>query len=817
MAKKVTTVISLRDNYSAVIKKTARYTKAFDKDVQKMVARLDKASKKKHDIKVKNSAAMKALNAIEKKVAPLRNVAVQISANVARFKRDMKPVLDSNKILLGKAWKVTVKLKDGVTAGLRKLTTALKKAASIVLMGGAAAAAAAGYTLNKGMELEDYQISMRHFVGVNNPGADQTAVQTQTDQYMEWLRGYANVTPYGTGEAVEAGSRAVQIAEGNTKAAQGLVRMAGDMAALTPNKTIIDAMEALADAQMGEMERMKEFGFKMTADAFKAAGGDLFSTKGITGMTLEQVFGGGAEKKGKSASGILSTLTGNIEAGVQDAGLALVDALKPLLIKMLPESENMAAKIKDMGTMLGGWITDTIPKLDQLWADLKAFFEPIGAWASEKWDMLKPFRDFTSKAFNGVAGKGENVMSGLTSAIDQLVNTLINALNSIATNWPSIEPAVAGFVKWLPQLLLAFAGFKVLSFGIGVGKAAGSLFTGLGKFFGFGGGKTPVTPGSPQANAPTPKTTPGKVGPVLPAVGGAGKLLFPGLDTTALFGSGKMAAIVGGATTGLVAAGAASGAYAMYETFLGSKAGETKMNNALAADILKRNNIGGLNGLGYAGDVGLSGLWGSVTSGSAPAPNSEKSAAEKTNALLDDILKKNNIGGLGGLKSAGNVGLKGLWDSLNAPPAPDLIPDKSIAEANAKIETFAKNAATTIDTTLPGWVSKLFGGGSINANILFTDLSSNSKGGGKGGQVEHAKNAAGIKRIPWDNFPSLLHKGEAVLPAGEAGEYRRNGNQAGSNKPSVIVNLTVNGANMDENKLTTMLVRKLSEVAVNMA
>ena len=817
MARRVTTVISLRDNYTAVMKKAARYTKAFDKDVQKMVARLDKSSKKKHDIRVKNSAAMKALNAIEKKVAPLRNVAVHVSANVARFKRDMKPVLDSNKALLGKAWKVTVKLKDGVTAGLRKLTTALKKAASIVLMGGAAAAAAAGYTINKGMELEDYQISMRHFVGVNNPGADPAAIQKQTDQYMEWLSEYAKVTPYGRGEAVGAGSRAVQVAEGNTKAAQGLVRMAGDMAALTPGKTIMDAMEALADAQMGEMERMKEFGFKISADDFKKSGYNLFSTKSVSGITLEQMFGGGAEDKGKSASGILSTLTGNIETGIQDAGLSLVNALKPLLIKMLPQSENMATKIKDMGTMLGGWITDTIPKLDQLWEDLKKFFEPIAAWASEKWLMLKPFTDFVSKAFDGVSGKGENVMDGLTSAIDKMVNTLINALNSIATNWPSIEPAVAGFVQWLPQLLLAFAGFKLLSFGIGVGKAAGSLFTGLGKFFGFGGGKTPVTPGAPQANAPTPKTTPGKVGPVLPAVGGAGKLLFPGLDTTALFGSGKMAAIVGGATTGLVAAGAASGAYAMYETFLGSKAGETKMNNALAADILKRNNIGGLDGLGYAGNVGLRGLWGSVTSGSSPVPNSEKSVAEKTNALLDDILKKNNISGLGGLKSAGNVGLKGLWDSLNAPPAPDLIPDKSIAEANAKIETFAKNAATTIDTTLPGWVNKLFGGGSINANILFTDLSTNSKGGGKGGQTEHRKNAAGIKRIPWDNFPSLLHKGEAVLPAGEAGEYRRNGNQSAKAAPQIHLTVHVNGANMDENKLTNIIVQRLSEAAVNLA
>ena len=84
MARKVTTVLSLRDNYTAVIKKARRYTNAFDKDVQKMTARLDKASKKKHDLKVKNSAAMKALSAVEKKIAPMRNTSAKSANAMAR-------------------------------------------------------------------------------------------------------------------------------------------------------------------------------------------------------------------------------------------------------------------------------------------------------------------------------------------------------------------------------------------------------------------------------------------------------------------------------------------------------------------------------------------------------------------------------------------------------------------------------------------------------------------------------------------------------------------------------------------------------------
>lgn len=763
MAKKAVTIISLRDNYTAVMKKAARYTKAFDKDVQKMVKHLDSTSKKKHDIRVKNSAALKALNAIEKKVAPLRNVAVRVAANISRFKRDMRPVLASNKALLGKAWEISLKLKDGVTAGLKRITGALQKAARVVLIGGGAAAAAAGYTVNKGMELEDYQISMRHFVGVNNPGASESDVQKRTDEYMNWLRGYSNKTPYGTGETVEAGSRAVQIAEGNIKAAQGLVRMAGDMAALTPNKTIMDAMEALADAQMGEMERMKEFGFKMSAEAFKKAGNDLFSTQGVSGMTLEQVFSGGAQKKGKSARGILSTLTGNIESGVQDAGLALVDALKPLMIQLLPQSENISKKIAEMGGLLGGWIADTIPKLSQLWEDLKAFFEPIGAWANEKWDMLKPFRDFIGKAFDGIAGKGENIMSGLAAAIDSLVNTLINALNAIATNWPAIEPAVAGFVKWLPQLLMAFAGFKVLSFGIGVGKAAGSLFSGVGKLFGLGGGKGKPSGSVPKGKPTPPPTKGGKPFGPLPAPTGAfAKPAFPGLNTTALFGGAKAAGLASGATIGLMSAGALSGAYAMYETFLGSKAEETKKNMELARNVTSKTSSGFL--------------------------------------------------GLGGIANAGNVGgFKGLFGTMSNPP--EIIPDESISNANAKIDSFTSTASSKIESGLPEWARKLFANGSLTANINFFGF-----GGGSGYGTSHLQlKAAGIKRIPFDNYPALLHKGEAVLPSGEAGEYRRNGNQSGSSAPNISLTVNVHGANVTAKEIMAEAVRQLNQVALNMS
>jgi hypothetical protein len=77
--------------------------------------------------------------------------------------------------------------------------------------------------------------------------------------------------------------------------------------------------------------------------------------------------------------------------------------------------------------------------------------------------------------------------------------------------------------------------------------------------------------------------------------------------------------------------------------------------------------------------------------------------------------------------------------------------------------------------------------------------------------------AAGIKRVPFDNYPALLHKGETVLPSGEAGEYRGNGNRAGKAGSNINLTIHVNGANMDENRLASILVNRLREVALNMA
>ncbi|MCB6585331.1 hypothetical protein, partial [Streptococcus gordonii] len=52
-----------------------------------------------------------------------------------------------------------------------------------------------------------------------------------------------------------------------------LVKLAEDMAAASGGTASVqDAIEALGDAKMGEMERLKSFGFKVSADEFEQKG-----------------------------------------------------------------------------------------------------------------------------------------------------------------------------------------------------------------------------------------------------------------------------------------------------------------------------------------------------------------------------------------------------------------------------------------------------------------------------------------------------------------------------------------------------------------
>lgn len=224
------------------------------------------------------------------------------------------------------------KLKGGVG-------TALSVAGGSLLASGIGAVASGvasgvGKIWSGGSERQQYLSSMTHFMGGDESGAREM---------MDWANENARVTQFSSSEVLGAASRAIQIADGNASEAQRLTSLAEDMASLTPGKSVMDAMEALADAQMGEFERMKEFGFKGSADAFEAAGGDFWSMKSTSnGKTVEEMFAGGTAAGAENASAKIGTIMGTFEDALSSAGEKMINGLNPALDWLIEKSEGAA-------------------------------------------------------------------------------------------------------------------------------------------------------------------------------------------------------------------------------------------------------------------------------------------------------------------------------------------------------------------------------------------------------------------------------------------------------------------------------------------
>ena len=268
--------ISIKDNMSAVLRSVRQEQSAFRRDVQRTRRELESTWDRRRTARLDATAANRAAQQLQRRLQPLRRRIVTAVAIKDMATEKLKSVANKVKAVGKIVATPIVKLKDGVTAGLSKISSKLKslaKAAIPITVAATVTTAALGGVVSSGMQLENQQVSMKHFIGATNKGLDDAGVQKIADEFTQQLRENANATPFETGEVIAAGSRAVSIANGDTKEAMSLVKLAEDMAAASGGtKTISDAIEALADAKMGETERLKEFGFKGSAEEFEQKG-----------------------------------------------------------------------------------------------------------------------------------------------------------------------------------------------------------------------------------------------------------------------------------------------------------------------------------------------------------------------------------------------------------------------------------------------------------------------------------------------------------------------------------------------------------------
>ena len=330
---------------------------------------------------------------------------------------------------------------------------ALKTSAQILANVTKAVAAAAGGLVFKGVMdgalNEQYEVSMLHFI--QNAGG----TVDDRDKYMNNAIKLANKTPFSTNEVLEAANRGIGVAGGNTEQASSLLKLAADMAALTPGKTVMDAMEALADLKLGERERMKEFGFKIDNDEFVKAAG--LSSGNIADLTPEQMekafatltngqtgavgkyFEGGAAKIADTFKGQFSTFTGQFGSAFADLGRIITEPLIEPLKYVNSKLEKFATNMKDLKDgVLGGSIPNPFTKWQDFlnWADKGVNkFNPIAQFAL----TIAPAVSTVISLIDMLKNSFESVFGRIKAALEQAYKPLDDLFGSIEQRAPWVQ------------------------------------------------------------------------------------------------------------------------------------------------------------------------------------------------------------------------------------------------------------------------------------------------------------------------------------------------------------------------------------------
>ncbi|HEY5582928.1 MAG TPA: hypothetical protein VIK78_00330 [Ruminiclostridium sp.] len=232
---------------------------------------------------------------------------------------------------------------------------------------------AAGLAIKTGfseaMDLEGYRMQLE----------TATKSTVKASQIMKYAVDLANKTPYEAGELVSASAKF----EAMGLSAKKYLPLVGDMASAT-NKGVDQAVEALIDAQTGELERLKEFGITKAMIAKKS--GEMFKgqmvinnkgqivnqekfNKALETIMVEK-FKGGMDKQSTTLKGTWSTVTGITKSalstmlGMTSDGTIKQGSLYDTLKKKVAEIANTFTKFQSDGTLqkLGSTLTNTVGK-----------------------------------------------------------------------------------------------------------------------------------------------------------------------------------------------------------------------------------------------------------------------------------------------------------------------------------------------------------------------------------------------------------------------------------------------------------------------
>lgn len=319
-------------------------------------------------------------------------------------------------------------------------------------------------TIGANMDLENYHVTLKTVLG-----SEQKAIEM-----MEWAENFAAKTPFEIPQIVDGTAKLTAYGV----EARDVMTEIGDMASVM-NKPLDQAIEAFADAQTGELERLKEFGItkNMLADAsMEYFGKELVNAKGqITDFDLmnetllrimRERYAGGMEDASKTARGMISNIRDAIGTALRELSTGAFEKFRGMLAVIAPTLQAITQLVKGNADKAKEILTDAFGA--ERANRIMEFFQKAKDGFNTFLDVVRSFQPTWENLMNIVG----NIMpiigafsAGFIGALIAVATNLqpvieyVTGLVSKFTEWAGFEPLVYGLVS-------AFVAFKVAMFAI---------------------------------------------------------------------------------------------------------------------------------------------------------------------------------------------------------------------------------------------------------------------------------------------------------------------------------------------------------------
>ncbi|ALQ36202.1 hypothetical protein [Fusobacterium hwasookii] len=341
---------------------------------------------------------------------------------------------------------------------------------------------AAGFTLKTAIEgagnIEQYRNTLETVLKDPNMARKKLA----------WASRFANKTPFETDEVVGGMTKLQSYGiEGDRvlkTTNRTYLEMIGDMAS-GMGKSFDQAIEAIADARTGELERLKEFGItkNMIAEFGKSKGLEIFNNKGqindleLFNKTLFEMmdsrFGGAMEKQAKTFKGGLSTISGATKsalatlAGVNEFGDIVENSpFQILRDRVIIPLANTLVKFQEDGTF-----TRWAENLSNVFGELISWGEKIINFIVKWKEILIPLASAIAGLF--VINKVIVLIGALKTALAALsFNPIMLAIGAVIAigvllyrNWDLIKEKLISLwdkIKGFVKVFLFFSGIGLI-------------------------------------------------------------------------------------------------------------------------------------------------------------------------------------------------------------------------------------------------------------------------------------------------------------------------------------------------------------------